>query len=253
MRIRRYTALLLILLPVFAWAQTETDQSAFVYATYYVCDPSGEARADEIVFRNYKPHYDAAVEAGNLRSWSWLAHFVGGDWRRALILTATNMDDLLDASGALGEILEETTPEAGRAFTEVCTTHVDYIWETVPGAGSGDIGQERGDAGFSTYFTCDVDREDEADNLIKDVFGPIYNEHVKEGELTSWIWLKHYVGGERRRILSMTAPTHKMLLNARNQILTEGSARRVDRARRQLLDICHTHEDYMWDIQIETP
>ena len=60
---------------------------------------------------------------------SWLSHFVGGEWRRALVLSTTNMDDLLAAAGALGEAIQESTPEAGRVFTEVCPEHEDYIWE----------------------------------------------------------------------------------------------------------------------------
>lgn len=245
--------LLIMVLPLGALAQDDAEQAAYVYATYFICDPAGEARADEIIARNFKPHYDTAVEAGNLLSWGWLAHFVGGDWRRALILSASSMDDLLDASGALGEIIEETTPEAGRAFTEVCSTHVDYIWETVPGGASADLGEERGEAGFSTYFSCDGAREDEADQLVTETFAPIYNKYVASGELDSWIWLKHNVGGDRRRILSLTGASHKDLSRVRIKIAGDLAARRTDRARREFLSICQTHEDYMWDIQIETP
>lgn len=245
--------LLVMVLPLGALAQEETDQSAYVYATYFICDPAGEARADEIIARNFKPHYDSAVEAGNLLSWGWLSHFVGGDWRRALILSASSMDDLLDSSGALGEIIEETTPEAGRAFTEVCSTHVDYIWESVPGGASAELGSARGDAGFSTYFSCDGSREDEADRLVTETFAPVYNKYVENGELTSWIWLKHNVGGDRRRLLSLTGATHKALSQVRMKIAADLSARRTDRARREFLSICHSHEDYMWDVRLETP
>ncbi len=242
-----------LLAPGLATAQQDAPQTAYVYASYFICDPAGEARADEIIARNFKPHYDTAVESGHLVSWSWLAHFVGGEWRRALVIAATNMDDLLDSSGALGEVIEETTPEAGRAFTEVCPEHVDYIWETVDGVASGIIGGERGPAGFSVYMECDIAREERADEIVAEVFAPVYNRYVESGGLTSWAWLKHNVGGTHRRLLSMTGPDHKTLAHARADILEELGGRRSERAMREAASICNRHEDYMWDIRVETP
>lgn len=241
------------LCPAISQAQVQAPDRAYVYVSYFVCDPTGEARADEIIERNFKPHYDAAVEGGNLVSWSWLSHYVGGDWRRAHVITATNMDDLLDSSGALGEIIEETTPEAGRAFTEVCRTHVDYVWETIPGVGSDIVGGERGDAGFSMYFECNIAREERADELVREVFLPMYNAQVEQGGLVSWAWLKHNVGGKYRRLLTMTGSDHKSLARTRAAILESMAGRRTERSLREFNEICFSHEDYLWDIQLETP
>ena len=248
-------ATLFLLLPFETYAQNAPPSIAYVYVSYFECDPAGEARADEIIARNFKPHYDAAVQGGNLVSWSWLSHFVGGEWRRAHVIAATNMDDLMDASGALGEIIEETTPEAGRTFTEVCSRHVDYIWETVPGVGSGSgiVGGRRGQAGFSMYFGCELAREDRADELVAEVFAPIYNRQVESGGLVSWAWLKHNVGGTWRRLLTMTGVDHKTVARARAAVLTEMAGRRTERAFREFNTICGTHEDYLWDIKFETP
>ena len=243
---------LLLLLPAAVSAQDTADDVGYVYVTYFICNPASEARADEIIERSFKPHYDAAVEAGNIASWSWLSHFVGGEWRRVLVLSATNMDDLLDASGALGEIIEETTPEAGRAFTEYCPRHVDYIWESIPGVGSA-IGTDRGEAGYSTYLSCDVTREDRADELMAETFGPVYDARVAAGDLSSWTWLKHNVGGERRRLLALTGADHKQMSDVRAEILAEFRQRRFQRAWREFGSICPTHEDYLWDIRFETP
>jgi hypothetical protein len=234
-------------------AQIADDERAYVYASYFECDPTGEARADEIIARNFKPHYDAAVEQGNLRTWSWMSHYVGGKWRRAHILTATNMDDLLDASGALGEIIEETTPEAGRAFTEVCSAHVDYIWESSKPLRSGRLGDARGEVGFSTYYRCDMSREERADEIVAENFAPIYNKYIVPDGLVSWSWLKHNVGGEWRRLLALTGTNHKALTRTRQAIIADISERRMDRARREFLEICGEHEDYLWDIELETP
>lgn len=238
--------------PIAAIGQDDPP-TGYVYVTYFECNPARESRADEIVTRNFEPHYNAAVEAGDIASWSWLAHFVGGKWRRALVLTATDMDDLLDAAGALGEIIEETTPEAGRVFTEVCTGHEDYIWQTVPGVGNLQIGNARGAVGFSMYMQCDLNQEERADELIGGTLGDVYNRQVEAGNLISWGWLQHNVGGQWRRLLTATSSDHKTMMKAREEIVQEMQSGRAERASRQLNEFCPNHQDYMWDIQIETP
>jgi hypothetical protein len=236
-----------------AIAQDETAPVMYAYATYFNCSPDGESRADEIIESSFKPHYDAAVEQGDIQSWSWLQHFVGGEWRRVLVIIAPDMDSILDASGALGEIIEDETPEAGRAFSGICASHEDYIWRTMEGAGSGLATDARGTAGFTVYFQCDISREDRADELVRDVIGPVYNRHVGEGQLTSWSWLEHHVGGEYRRILVLGAEDHKTMMRTRESILQSLDDRKYERAMRDLGEICHTHRDYMWDILFQTP
>lgn len=234
-------------------AQDDGEQTQYAYATYFVCSPDSESRADEIIASSFKPHYDAAVEQGDILSWSWMQHFVGGTWRRVLLIVAADIDSILDASGALGEIISDQTPEAGRAFSAICSSHQDYIWESVPGASSGAAISERGVAAFSVYLKCDLRREERADELIRETLGPVYDAHVKDGELTSWGWLKHNVGGEYRRILALGAEDHKAMMRARAAILAEFDDRRVKRAVNEMNEICFAHEDYMWDILIQTP
>lgn len=253
MRIFGGFILILALLPALCAAQEDDPQVAYAYVTYFDCDPATEARADEIIKRNYAPHYDAAVEQGDIVQWSWLAHFVGGRWRRVLVLSALNIDDLLDSSGALGEIIEETTPEVGRVFTEVCGQHEDYIWQTMAGVDGSSVGDARGDAAYSMYLKCEIGREAEADEIVRKTLAPIYNRHVEEGNLASWLWLQHFVGGEYRRLLALTAADHKTLMRTRAMILAEFNDRKTKRALDEFNDICPSHVDYMWDVQIETP
>lgn len=231
----------------------EQPDRAFAYVTYFKCDAALEFRADEIVERNYKPHYDAAVEAGEILSWSWLTHYVGGEWRRVLLLTTADIETLIASAGALGEAILQTTPQSGRDFTEVCSQHVDYIWETTPGVGGTAAGTERGAVGFSTYFRCDVNREDEADELVRTTFAPLYNRYVENGGLTTWNWLRHNVGGQWRRLLSLTASDHATMLKTREAILADMQDRRLARRFEEFNEICPIHEDYMWDIRIENP
>lgn len=240
--------LALALLAGESFAQDQGAKANYVYATYFVCSPDGESRADEIIHSSFKPHYDAAVEHGDILSWSWMQHYVGGNWRRVLVIIAPDISSLLDASGALGEIISDQTPEAGRAFSRICSSHDDYIWETTPGIGMAAITEDRGAAGFSVYMRCDMNGEERADELVAKVFAPIYNKHVGEGELTSWNWLKHHVGGEWRRLLIMGASDHKTLMKARDSILADFDDRKVERAATETNKICDSHQDYMWDI-----
>ncbi len=234
-------------------ATQEIPPRAFAYVTYFECDAALEFRADEIVERNYAPHYDAAVEAGEILSWSWLSHFVGGEWRRVLLLTTSDIESLLASAGALGEAIQQSTPQSGRDFTEVCNKHVDYIWESAPDVGGTPPAAERGPAGFSTYYACDLNREADADELMRTAIGPVYDGHVATGGLSTWTWLKHNVGGQYRRLLSLTAADHATMLNTREAIEGEMREGRLARRFEQLNDICPQHENYMWDIQIENP
>lgn len=241
------------LLPLGAIAQDGETPTVYAYATYFVCSPDGETRADEIITTTFKPHYDAAVEHGDIQGWGWYQHFVGGQWRRLLVLLAGDIDSLLDASGALGEIISGNTPEAGRAFSAICSSHEDYIWQTVDGVGGTAVTEARGAVGFSAYMVCDMEKEERADELVREVFGPIYNRHLGDDALTSWNWLSHIVGGKYRRALIMGAADHKTLMRERAAIIEEFDERRVKRAVDEFNRICGSHRDYMWDILIQTP
>ena len=78
-------------------------------------------------------------------------------------------------------------------------------------------------------------------------------EQIEQGNLVSWGWLQHNVGGQYRRLLAYTASDHKQMLRTRNAIYDELYDRRMRRVTLEFDDICPSHEDYMWDVQIETP
>lgn len=244
-------AILLFLAPL-SHAQDADSDKIFAYSTYFVCTTDRESRADEIIKSSFKPHYDQAVEQGQIESWTWLQHYIGGKWRRVLVVITTDMESLLETSGALGEIVSDKTPEAGRAFSEICSSHDDYIWESVPGIGGGPVAADRGSATFSTYLQCDLAREERADELIRDVLSAVYDAHVGDGQLTSWNWLKQTVGGNFRRLLTMGAADHNSLIQARAAIQEEMKTRKFERALQEFRQICHTRSDYMWDEFLET-
>jgi hypothetical protein len=77
-----------------AIAQDETAPATYAYATYFVCSPDGESRADEIIKSSFKPHYDAAVEQGDILSWSWLQHLRTTSGARCRTLAAARRPTL---------------------------------------------------------------------------------------------------------------------------------------------------------------
>ena len=235
-----------------AGAQDSGEKKIFAYATYFICTPDRESRADEIIESSYKPHYDQAVEQGQIASWTWMQHYIGGQWRRVLVVVTNDMESALETSGALGEIISDQTPEAGRAFSEICNTHDDYMWESIPGIGGGPIKSDRGDAMFSTYMQCDLNGEDRADQIFRESLAAIYDAHVADGQLTSWNLLKQTVGGQWRRLLTLGATDHNALLEARAAIEKDLKGRKLERAIREYREICHTRTDYMWDRLLET-
>lgn len=244
--------LALALAPGPAGAQEEEAPTSYVYGIYYECDVNQQWLADKIVKDVFAPGMDAAVEEGKIRSWGWLAHHTGGQWRRLMYFVAATTDGLLDAlDGILGKIGEEN-PEASRQLGEICGSHDDYIWQRSTGSGGPTGAEERGEAGFSVYMQCDMTREERADELVKEVFAPIYNRQVAEGNLVSWGWLQHYVGGKWRRLATMTASDHKALLKARDAVIEELVGSHAE-ASAEFDAICSAHQDYMWDIQLEKP
>jgi hypothetical protein len=241
-----------LILPTTGLAQEKDTAQPFVYGIYYECDVARQDLADEIVELVFAPAYDEAVEAGQIQSWGWLAHHTGAKWRRLVYHSAPTLEELLAAVESVNGTINERHPEIGRAFTEICGTHEDYIWESRAGSRGGNIAQDRGDAGFSVYLKCDMSRETRADEIIDEVFAPVYDRHVANGNLTSWGWMQHVVGGKWRRIATMTAADHATLLATRGAIIEE-LGKSHEEVMLEFDQICGSHQDYMWNIVHETP
>jgi hypothetical protein len=96
-----------------------------VFSTYYVCDQTREDQADALVTQVFAPVYDKMVADGKLKSWGWLEHIVGGQFRRVATMGAVDVKSLMEARGALVEAMDNA---AGNAFTDICDSHTDYIW-----------------------------------------------------------------------------------------------------------------------------
>lgn len=240
-----------VMIPMVGLAQEE-ETPPYVYAIYFECDAAGTALADEIVDTAFAGVYDAAVEAGEIRSWGWLAHHTGSKWRRLIYHSAPDLDSLLAGLQSTDEATQEKYPAMSRAFGEICGTHEDYIWQHVTGSQPGTLPAERGKAGFSAYYQCKVSQEQRADEIVKEVFAPVYNKHTGEGKLSSWGWMQHWVGGKYRRIWTMSGADHSSVLEARDAIYQELMESHED-ALQEFDQICGSHQDNMWNILHEKP
>ena len=237
-----------------ATAAAQDDEAVgYVYTSYFMCNAASLDLADEIATLVMAPAYDAAVEAGELTAWGWLAHHTGGKWRRAIYYVAPSIEALLDAQESVGEATEKAAPQAGRVFDKACPSHEDYIWQSVPGSGGNNLGGARGKAGFSVYYKCNSSEEARADELIAEHLGPLYQKQVDAGNLTSWGWLQHNVGGPYRRLLTATAADHKTMMKTRAAIIGEVTSGRLERYSKEFDEICGSHSDYMWNVMLETP
>lgn len=234
---------------LFGTAALAQDKPAevYVYSTYHDCDFSGQDRADEIFEQLQKPASEAAIKDGTISSYGWLAHQTGGTWRRADYFTAGSVQALLDAQKKMNSAEDAKSRKLFAEFGGICRSHEDYIWRRV----AGNVGKTaRGGAAFSTYYVCDQGRESQADALVTSAIGPILDKMVADGKLMTWGWNEHIVGGDYRRLSTISAVDVKSLLEARTALV---EALQDNPAGDTLTDICPSHADYIWEIKSQAP
>ena len=229
-----------------AQAQDEEAPERYTYATYFYCDTSTEAQADEYVKESETPVMDKLVEDGTYLGWGWLRHHTGGQWRRIRYFQTDSLNGALAGIDAMGEAFEEAFDEDDPGIGVSCDSHDDYIWQVKAGT----TGVERGSAGLSVYFSCKITEEDRADEIVAENFTPIYDKLVEEGKLTSWGWQSHVIGGWFRRLFTMTSKDYATLLDARGEALAAQYGE-DNEAGAEFASICGAHHDYLWDIVYE--
>jgi len=214
----------------------------FIYATYFRC--ASLLNADEDLTSLHKKALSKLLAAHTVNSWGWLVRNTGGEWARAQYLTGPSTKAVLDAAAAF--TLQIDRPKMEVAFL-ACGSSETYIWHTLAGS---DPRTRRGKAAFSTYYVCDQSRETQVDALVKRVLAPVYDKLVAEGKLTSWGWAEHIVGGQYRRLGTMTAPTMEALIAVREGIVAAAEHDPVSEA---FNSICGSHQDYIWDLVEQGP
>ena len=231
--------------------QHEEASPAYAYGTYFECDPEREWLADAIVAQVFKPAYDEAVEEGTISGWGYLAHHTGGNWRRVIYRIAPTLDASMAALDKIAEKVQASNAAAAAEFGSICNSHDDYLWRAVVGSSGTAIAENRGEVGFSVYFNCNEASESRADDAVKEHFAPVYDAQVEAGNLVSWGYMEHWVGGEYRRLLTLTATDLGKLMTGRDNAVN--ALMGMEDAIGAFFNSCTSHSDYIWNIQHETP
>lgn len=229
-------------------AQDDEGQQRYMYATYYICDQANQGNMDRLVEANEVPVFDQLVEDGKLTSWGYLAHFTGGKWRRAQYHVAPTLEGAFDVQLEVSSSAYTDDREGGQARAEACPGHDDYIWAAVQGSTPG---TERGTVSLSVYFECSVADQARADEIFAEAYAPRLNQQQEDGRIASWGWLSHVLGGEYRRLQTVTGSDYASVATSRLDVLRDVGRDHPELAR-EFAGICHTHVDYLWDIVHET-
>jgi len=249
-------ALFVGLISVACIAQEEEEAQegpiGYVYATYSYCVPEGQDEDDKEVAEVAAPIYNKMIDEGVINSWGYLAHHTGGMWRRLFYFQNDTVDGLLDGLDDMQARFEALPDDDEDDSDNPCWAHDDYIWSIEagnPGANEGGA-----DAGLSVYYVCNESREERADELVQSTFAPLLDKAVSDGKIASWSWLSHFIGGKYRRLQTMIGADHKAVLSARADLLEalyggdEPNAAAVE-----FNEICGSHSDYLWNIQLSSP
>lgn len=240
-------AIVSVCLSLCAGVTLAQGESSFIFGEYYVCDQNREGFANTLVERIMAPIYDKHVKEGHLTGWGWLAHNAGGRWRRVLYYSSNDLDTLLQTRDKMIEELQSELADTEREFTSICPEHDDLIWQAVAGT---PIDQQLADTAaesYSTYYVCDVSKQERADEIVKQLIAPEIDKLVKSGEIKSWGWYEHVIGGRYRRLMTHRGATQAGLLAAvvkYNDAATAADAALAE----EFSQICNSHADYLWDV-----
>ena len=85
---------------------------------------------------------------------------------------------------------------------------------------------------------------------MKSSLAPIFEKLKSDGKILTWGWNEHIVGGEYRRLATMSSADVKTLMEARGALVEalDGNA-----AGDLLTEICPSHSDYIWEIKAQAP
>lgn len=232
-----------------AIAQENDGPAGYSYSTYYFCDQATQGNMDSLVAANEAEVFDQWVEKGRLLAWGYLAHFTGGQWRRAQYHVSPTIDAALRNQAEIFQEVYADNRAGGQARAEACAAHEDYLWAMSQGSPAG---TDRGSVSLSVYFTCSVADQQRADEIFAEVFAPRLNQYREDGRIASWGWLSHVMGGEHRRAQTITGDDYGEVTAVRLELTREVNEEHPALGR-EFDEICTSHIDYLWDIVHESP
>ena len=239
---------LLLVAPLMAVAQDEAP-NVYSYVTYYYCDVATQGNMDSVVEAHEKPVFDRWVEDGKLMSWGYFSHFTGGQWRRLQYHVSDSMEGALNAQATIFSAIYSDNREGGQARAQACQAHDDYVWVSTLGSPPD---SDSGEVSLSVYYVCNIADEQRADEIFGEIYAPRLEAARESGDIASWGWMSHRIGGKYRRLQTMLGADHGSVNAARLRMVQ--AANQEDAAlAREFAEICHSHTDYLWDIVHESP
>ncbi len=243
------TALLFGLVSVACIAQDDDGPAGFSYVTYHYCDVATQGAMDAAIETNEKAVFDKWVADGKLIAWGYLSHNTGGRWRRAQYHVSPTLADAFNNQAAIFEEIYDDNDAGGQARSAACAAHDDYIWALQQGSPPG---TDRGPVSYSVYYVCDLNGQDRADEIWAEANAPYLNQLQEEGQIASWGWQTHIVGGRYRRLQTITGADYASVVQANGGLSLYADDNHPE-VGEEFNEICGSHSDYLWDIVHEAP
>lgn len=107
------------------------------------------------------------------------------------------------------------------------------------------LAQDSPSIAFGIYYRCDQSQAARADEIVEQVFVPVYDEQLAAGHISAYGWAAHVMGGAWRRLSYMIGSDVGVMMDARAAIIEELQTNHQS-ALRELSSICPSHDDYIW-------
>lgn len=99
---------------------------------------------------------------------------------------------------------------------------------------------------MATYYRCVQGDAARADTIFSQQVVPFFNAEKSAGRITSFGWLKHWSGGEWRRVFYMSATDPDKLLDSYMGLIKMAQSPEHAKAMDDFDRICGSHDDYTW-------
>lgn len=225
-------------------ALAQDGPTSYVFGEYYKCDQNREAYAAKIVEQAYGPIYQKYIDSGDLTGWRMLQHNAGGSWRLVIAYVASDMRKLMETRDKM--IQDMQGMDETREFTDICSDHDDLVWGLMAGSPPSAVASG-GPASYSIYYRCGQARQDRADEIFRQTLAPEFEKLTQAGEVSTWSWGVHVIGGPFRRLLTLSGADHVTLLGALMKANQAASQAHPDLTR-EFAQSCGSHDDYFWDV-----
>lgn len=238
-------SLLLFLVALqFTPAVSAQEDGPYGYAVYFQCAPQNLDDVDASVADAFGPAFDRMVKDGDLLAWGWVARHTGGRWDRELYFVTPTLTEVVTQLNRWREANARERRAEVAVLLSACPAQEEYIWRYLMGS-EPRVEAPAPSAEFVTYYECDANRGERADEIVRSVFRPLLDAEVAAGALLSWSWHEQVVGGAFTRILIIEGASHVANVQTVDRIGAVLRAKRLE----AFDDICGRHQDYLWTIE----